>query len=82
MSRKAINAYCNPNVEVDWDVFLTNDKSVDALIQFIEGEWNNQQLRAGCGSEDCRHEVDRMRRLGNYESRERARRFLSQYYSW
>lgn len=82
MSRKATNAYCNPNVDVDWEVFLKNDKSVDALIQFIEGETNNQQLRAGCGSEDCRREVDRMRRLGNYESRERARKFLTQYYSW
>jgi len=52
------------------------------LIRFIEGDSNNQQLRIACGSEDCRREVDKMRRLGNYESRERARKFLSQYYSW
>ncbi len=82
MPPKAMNAYCNPNVDVDWDVFLTSDKSVDALIQFIEGQTNNQQLRAACASEVCRREVDRMRRLGNYESRERARKFLSQHYSW
>ena len=82
MSRKAINSYCNPNVEVDWDVFLKSGQTVDSLIQFIEGESNNQQLRAACDSEDCRREVDRMRRLGNYESRERARKFLSQHYSW
>ncbi len=82
MPPKAMNAYCNPNVDVDWEVFLTSDKSVDALIHFIEGQTNNQQLRAACPSEVCRREVDRMRRLGNYESRERARKFLSQHYSW
>jgi len=82
MPRKASNAYCNPNVEIDWEVFLRNDKTVDALIHFIEGESNNQQLRANCDSDVCRQEVDRMRRLGNFESRERARKFLSQYYSW
>jgi len=82
MPKKAKNAYCNPKVEVDWEVFLENDKLVDALIQFIEGESNNQQLRAACRTEECRTEVDRMRRLGNYESRERARKFLSQHYSW
>lgn len=82
MPRKANNAYCNPNVEIDWEVFLQNDRTVDALIYFIEGESNNQQLRAACTSEDCRQEVDRMRRLGNFESRERAKKFLGQYYSW
>ncbi len=82
MSRKANNAYCNPNVEIDWEVFLQNDKTVDALIHFIEGESNNQELRAACNSHDCRCEVDRMRRLGNFESRDRARKFLCQYYSW
>ena len=82
MSRKANNAYCNPNVEIDWEVFLQNDKTVDALIHFIEGESNNQQLRTACNSDQCRCEVDRMRRLGNFESRDRARKFLSQYYSW
>ena len=82
MPRKAKNAYCNLNVSVNWEVFLKNDKTVNALIRFIEGDSNNQQLRVACGSEDCRGEVDKMRRLGNYESRERARKFLSQYYSW
>lgn len=82
MPRKANNAYCHPNVQIQWEVFLEWNHSVDALIRFIEGESNNRQLRAACGSEVCRREVDRMRRLGNYESRERARKFLSQYYSW
>lgn len=82
MSRKASNAYCNPQVEIQWDVFLGNNKTVNALIHFIKGESNNQELRAACRSDACRREVDRMRRLGNHESRERARNFLSKYYSW
>jgi hypothetical protein len=82
MPRKANNAYCNPHVEIQWEVFLKNGRTVDALIHFIEGESNNQQLRAACGSDACRREVDRMRRLGNHESRERARKFLSRHYSW
>lgn len=82
MSSKVKNAYCNPKVDVDWEVFLVNQRTVNALIQFIEGESNNQQLRKACSSEACRREVDRMRRLGNYESRERARKFLRQYYTW
>lgn len=82
MPRKVKNAYCNPKVVVDWEVFLEKERTVDALIQFIEGHSNNQQLRKACHSEACRREVDRMRRLGNYESRERARKFLSQHYTW
>lgn len=82
MPRKANNAYCNPNVEIEWEVFLADEKTVDALIHFIEGESNNQELRSACGSEACRREVDRMRRLGNYASRERAKKFLSQHYTW
>ena len=82
MPSKVKNAYCNPNVEINWEVFLENGRTVDALILFIEGDSNNQELRMGCHSEECRREVDRMRRLGNYESRERAKKFLSQHYSW
>lgn len=82
MPRKVKNAYCNPKVDVDWEVFLTSQRAVNALIRFIEGESNNQQLRKACTSEACRREVDRMRCLGNYESRERARKFLSQHYTW
>jgi len=82
MSRKATNGYCNPHVEVDWSVFLESDRTVDALIEFIEGERNNHELRDACSSEECMREIDRMRRLGNHASRDRARAFLSQYYSW
>ncbi len=82
MPRKANNAYCHPRVEIQWEVFLENRKTVDALIQFIEGQSNNQQLRTACPSAGCQQAVDRMRRLGNYESRERARRFLREHYTW
>lgn len=70
------------NVAVDWEVFLENDATVDALIEFIEGFKNNRELSAACRNAKCRQEVDRMRVLGNYESRNRARQFLSQYYTW
>jgi hypothetical protein len=70
------------NVQVDWDVFLQNDAAVDALIEFIEGRKNNRQLSAACRNAACRQEVDRMRVLGNFESRRQAEKFLRQYYTW
>ncbi len=82
MPRKANNAYCNPHVDIQWEVFLQNRKTVDALIHFIEGQTNNQQLRAACPAAACQQAIDRMRRLGNHESRQRARKFLSEHYSW
>lgn len=70
------------NVEVDWEVFLHSGATVDALIDFIEGRKNNRELSTACRNAKCRKEVDRMRVLGNFESRRQARDFLSQYYTW
>ena len=71
-----------PDVEITWDVFLESAASVDALIEFIEENTNNRELWSACRSKTCRSEIDRMRCLGNFESRSRARRFLRQYYTW
>ncbi len=70
------------NVAINWDVFLHSRATVDALIDFIEERKNNRELWAACRPEKCRREIDRMRVLGNSESRKRARRFLSQHYTW
>ena len=67
---------------IDWELFLQSGRTVDALIDFIEGHKDNQKLRAACRSEACRRELDRMRVLGNYKSRQQAERFLRRYYTW
>lgn len=70
------------STKINWDVFLQSGSIVDALIEFIEGRTNNRELRAACRSEKCESEIDRMRVLGNHESRQQARQFLSQHYTW
>lgn len=82
MPKKNRKPYRRPVVEIDWEVFLDDPSSVDALIDFIEGNTNNRELLSACRDKTCKPEIDRMRRLGNYESRDRARKFLSQYYTW
>ena len=74
--------YQGRSVDVHWDVFLESPRAVDALIEFIEGRYNSRELWTACRSKACRREADRMRVLGNYKSREQAKRFLQRHYSW
>ncbi len=70
------------NVTIDWDVFLESGRMIDALIEFVEERTNHAAFLASCRSEACRREACRMRVLGNYKSREQARRFLQKHYTW
>ncbi len=68
--------------EVDWEVFLQSDATVDALIDFIEERTNCFEMRKACRPVDCKQQCDRIRTLGNYTCRKKARSFLRQHYTW
>jgi len=69
------------DIKIDWDVFLQSKAGMKALADFAEGKKNNRELWTACRSSECRREINRMRVMSNYDSRQQAARFLRRHKS-